>query len=195
MQGKFEAGASVRLMRAAETKSAPSAAASNGNASSAPSQARVYSSSEVDHLHELALCVVNYSSSDLLRLAGAQSVDFARILGYETATPELAGRENIVLTHVTTAKETTTEAQSDTAVPTIASVTSPRSNNQRAQSARQPQPAVKAPVAAAPPAVSSATTPQAVAADGSSTGGSQSKRSKRGKRNAASAAVVSPPAH
>lgn len=136
VQGKFGAGASVRLMRADSSSSSSSASTSTSAAAAAP-KARVYTSGEVGRLSELGLCIVNYSSDELLRLAGAQSSEFASLLGYEAATPELAGRENIVLTHATNSKDQTASAPTNAtttvspaapaaATPAAAAVATPR---------------------------------------------------------------------
>lgn len=86
--GKFRAGASVKLVQAKDVTSLDGSR----------TKVRSYTPEEVSHLTEIAVCVVNYSSDEFLRLGGSQSSNFATILGYEVSSSELAHRENIVLT-------------------------------------------------------------------------------------------------
>jgi glutamate 5-kinase len=64
--------------------------------SSVGSRGRVWSASEVSGLSELGVCVISYSSDEVLKLAGHHSADFAAILGYEGPS-ELASRTNIAV--------------------------------------------------------------------------------------------------
>lgn len=125
VQGKFAAGASVRLLRAegkdaaaapttpnkqqggkknasVATPSSPSPSPLSAQESSAaplpPPRGRVYSAAECASLVELGVCVVNFEADEVLRLSGQHSREFARILGYD-APAELASRENLVITY------------------------------------------------------------------------------------------------
>ena len=121
VQGKFAAGASVRLLRAdgKDAAAAPSTPSKHGGKKNAtvatpsspspssaqdaspaplpPPRGRVYSAAECASLVELGVCVVNFEADEVLRLSGQHSREFARILGYD-APAELASRENLVIT-------------------------------------------------------------------------------------------------
>ena len=120
-----------RKGRQGKGSSASPAPASSPSASPSPSscptssssplpgpRARIFSAAECKSLSELGVCMINYSSDEVLQLSGAQSSDFARILGYDAAQPELATRDNIAVGGNKQSEMTKAEAAAVTAAAT-----------------------------------------------------------------------------
>lgn len=93
--GNWAAGDSVRLLQMEEDRDA--GLESDTSVSSGAHTPRVFPDTLLPSLKPVGVAVLNYSSTELSLLAGHHSSEYASLLGYETQTPEVAHRENIVL--------------------------------------------------------------------------------------------------
>lgn len=94
--GNWAAGDSVRLLQMEEEREL-AGMESDTSVSSGPHTPRVFPETLLPSLKPVGVAVLNYSSTELSLLAGHHSSEYSSVLGYETQTPEVAHRENIVL--------------------------------------------------------------------------------------------------
>jgi len=78
--------------------SAPPSSIAAPSTSSSSSSSGIYPSTALSSLPEIGVCIVNFSSDELVRLRGAHSTELGGILGYEPVSAEIAHRENIAIT-------------------------------------------------------------------------------------------------